>query len=126
MDDWGAREPAAPRRRLVAVGALSWVVFALAWWRVWHLHAQVGANVLEAVSGCAALVLAIDLWWVAHNRRIYRRKGPRRGLPAPVADRSRDSLGRPVVWASGALQSQVVVLSLDETGTKTVTPAVLS
>ena len=109
-------------RRLAAVGLLSWLTFGLAWLRVRELHAAVSGGVLVALVGCALVVLAIDLWWVAHNRRIYLRKGPRRGMPAPATDGSRDTLGRPVVWLPGADSAQVVVLSLDADGRKTCAP----
>ena len=116
------RDVPTAQLRLALVGVLSWLLFALAWWRVRELHAEVGEDVLAALVACALLVLAVDLWWVAHNRRIFRRKGPRRGLPAPAVDRGRDSLGRPVRWVDGAGDAQLVVLSMAADGVKTCRP----
>jgi hypothetical protein len=120
----GSATPARtrPRRAVAMVGAVSWLVFGLAWWRVGAMHAQVGNDVLLAVLVCALLVLGVDVWWVRHNRRIYVRKGPRRGLPAPHLDGSRDALGRPVEWAVGASDAQVVVLDLEADSSKTFRP----
>jgi hypothetical protein len=92
----GDRSPARLPLRVVLVGLATWALFGLAWWRVIALHAQVGPNVLMAVLASALTVLSTDLWWVRHNRRIYRDKGPRRGQPARAFDYATDGLGRPV------------------------------
>ena len=110
-------------RRLWPVGVASWLVFALAWWRVVHLDAQVRASVLAEVLACALLVLATDVWWVRHNRRIYRRKGPRRGVPARDRDYTVDVLGRPARLLPPTVRSREVVLSLTPDGTKVYRPA---
>jgi hypothetical protein len=39
---------------------------------------------------------ALTLYWVWHNRSIYRRKGPRRGVPAVDESYLRDWNGRTV------------------------------
>ena len=105
-------------RRLLPVGLVAWLVFGLAWWRVFLMHAQVGAPVVAGVLACALLVLAVNIWWVTHNRRIYRRKGPRRGIPRRGRDYSQDSLGRPVVHLATGSRPAEVALRLRADGTK--------
>lgn len=114
--------PTRPTPTVAVVGLVSWLVFGFAWWRVGELHAQVGNDVLAAVVVCAVLVLGVDVWWVRHNRRIYVRRGPRRGLPSADPDRSCDSLGRPFVWADGVVDAPVVVLDMRADGTKRLSP----
>lgn len=109
-------------RRLLPVGLVAWLVFGLAWWRVSRMHAQVGALVVGEVVACALLVLAVNIWWVTHNRRIYRRKGPRRGIPRRDRDYSQDSLGRPVVHLRPGSRPAEVVLQVRPDGTKVYLP----
>ena len=109
-------------RRLLPVGLLSWAVFALAWWRVTDLHAQVGRPVLVDIVACALLVLAVDLWWVGHNRRIYRVKGPRRGRPPGGFDYSVERLGRPAELVPAAALAREVALEVSSSGAKTYRP----
>jgi len=105
-------------RRLALVGVLAWVVFALAWWRVTQLQAQVGRPVLAALAACAVLVFSVTSWWVAHNRRIYREKGPRRGIPSGEYDYSVDRLGRGVELLPPDIRADEVVLEVTAVGTK--------
>ena len=108
--------------RLLPVGLVAWLVFGLAWWRVFRMDAQVGTPVVAEVATCALLVLAVNIWWVTHNRRIYRRKGPRRGIPRRDRDYSRDSLGRPVVHLRPGSRPAEVALHLRPDGTKVYLP----
>lgn len=85
----------AIRRGLVA--AVAWGVFAAAWVLVVR---RPGAVVLSAqlvvIPVSAVLVAVISAWWIRHNRRIYQRKGPRRGIPTFAGPVGEDRLGRPV------------------------------
>ena len=125
-DDTAPVDPVDRRpfpRRLWPVGVVSWLLFGLAWWRVVDLHAQVRGIVLVEVLAWALLVLGINVWWVGHNRRIYRRKGPRRGVPVRGRDYTVDRLGRPVRLLPSTVRPQEVVLSLTSDGTKVYRPA---
>lgn len=53
---------------------------------------------LQYVSAVSGAVLAVTLWWIHHNRRIYRRKGPRTGRPRIEPRTDEDRLGRPIRW----------------------------
>ena len=56
---------------------------------------------MAAIGGA---VLAVTLWWIRHNTRIYQRKGPRTGRPEIAPRTDADRLGRPIRWqnAGGA------------------------
>ncbi len=58
----------------------------------------------------------INLVWVGHNVRIFRRKGPRTRVPEVSQERDNDSLGRPIrLTAPGSLRRcPVVTVSADE------------
>jgi hypothetical protein len=118
-----AVDGSAQRRiRLRLVGLVSWGVFAFAWWRVFRLDAMVSVGVLLALGACAALVMITDLWWVAHNRRIYRRKGPRTGRPFLSGRLVRDRLGRPLQVDPAVRRSAEVTVSLGADGAKVYRP----
>lgn len=89
------RDDLALSRGLLA--AVAWGVFAAAWVLVVR---RPGAVVFSAqllvIPLAAVLVTVISTWWIRHNRRIYQRKGPRRGIPFPAGPLGEDRLGRPV------------------------------
>lgn len=89
------RDDLALRRGLVAV--VAWGVFAAAWVLVAR---RPGAVVFSAqllvIPVSAVMVAVISAWWIRHNRQIYHRKGPRRGIPVHVVPVAADRLGRPV------------------------------
>lgn len=109
------------RLRLVGVGA--WVVFGLAWWRVVALDAMVSSGTLLALLGAALLIVSVDLWWVTHNRNIYRRKGPRRARPVVSAPYVQDTIGRPIRIDPTARRAAEVSIAVDADGTKVYRPA---
>src|SRR5918999_1341773 len=79
---------------------------------------------IAAIAIIAIVIVSTTLGWIAHNLRIYRRKGPRRAVP-PV---QRDFLGRELNadWLAlydAALIAVVVVedrKSFEPVGTETV------
>lgn len=99
---------ASPRHRvsvlrglLHALGVIvGWLLFALFWWlvlaRPWESR-----DLWLLIVGSLVLLPIITAIWVVHNVALFRRRGPRRSVPAvdPVFDR--DSLNRPLVadWA---------------------------
>lgn len=107
-------DPIALRR--VAVGTVSWLAFAFAWWFV--LQRDPRTWVVELVVPVVSLlvVTVLTLAWVRHNLGIYERKGPRRGVPGTGAPYTHDSLGRVLVLPS--LDTARVVRVDVQSGTK--------
>jgi hypothetical protein len=103
------------------VGVGFWLVFAGLWYllvranRADLQHLEYSA---QYVAGIAGAVLAVTLWWIRHNTRIYRRKGPRTGRPELAPDTASDRLDRPVRWAleagaAGVLHSPHLIVEID-------------
>lgn len=75
--------------------ALGWIGFVWLWWlvaqRPWEVRGLVW------LIGASLVVLPlVTLYWVWHNRSIYRRKGPRRAVAAVDESYTRDWNGRAV------------------------------
>jgi hypothetical protein len=72
-----------------------WILFGLSWVKV---AVSTSADAMLAsgiVIGVAFLsVVLVTWWWIAHNLRIYRKKGPRKSVPAVRRDFTSDFLGR--------------------------------
>ncbi len=100
---------------LVALGA--WVLFFYWWDEV--LGFTRGRDVIRVLIFLGITVSAttlINLVWVGHNVRIYRRKGPRTRVPEISQERENDSLGRPIHLAApeSIRRCPVVTVSADE------------
>lgn len=96
---------------LVPWGGLAWL-----WWRL--LRADGGAGLILAgwvVAVCAAATLVVTLAWVAHNLRIARQRGQRRGLPTVELTYDHDWTGRTVQanWPDIRAASVVVIATGD-------------
>lgn len=116
MQRIGSSDALALRRGLA--GIVAWAVFAGAW--VFVLR-RPGAVLLTrellVIPASAVLVASVSALWIRHNRRIYRRKGPRRGIPADSGPPVQDRLGRPVALDLSALRGvQEVVLETTSLG----------
>lgn len=106
-------------RRGVHVCALAagWALFLLAWWHVLATQAIRPRDMLLLLAGSLLLFPALTLFWVLHNRRIYREKGARTGLRQLEPDYARDWSGRPVHANWPALRSaRAVVIDVDAAG----------
>lgn len=78
-----------------AVTLFFWCLFVYWWLRVipqTSVRDAVGALILIAFTFLATTVLT--LFWVRHNIAIFRRKGPRKGLPPVSEECGADRLGR--------------------------------
>ncbi len=100
---------------LVALGA--WALFFY-WWRE-VLGFTRGGDVIFVLVFLAIAVSAttlLNLVWVGHNVRIFRRKGPRTHVPEVSQERDTDSLGRPIRLTAPASirRCPVVTISADE------------
>jgi hypothetical protein len=104
-----------------AIGVAFWAVLILLWILLIRDHKAGGRNIVYSVQYLAMIggaVLAVTLWWIRHNTRIYQRKGPRTGRPEIPARIDEDRLGRPIRWATdggaaGALDAGHLVVDLD-------------
>jgi hypothetical protein len=61
-------------------------------------------------------VVGVTWWWIAHNLRIYRKKGPRKSVPTVQRDFAKDFLGRVLPDDLGLLERAplLVVVSRGE------------
>lgn len=77
------------------VVALGWLGFVWMWidvaQRPWEVR-----GLIWLIGGSIVLLPLVTLYWVWHNRSIYRRKGPRRGAAAVDESYLRDWNGRTV------------------------------
>lgn len=105
------RDPRRDRRHLLMAG-LAWGVGAVGW-----VVAARGSSqrhfvlALIVVAASLGLCTVVTAAWVAHNRSIHRRKGPRTGLPTARVDYATDWVGRPVTteWSLVQLAPEVVI-----------------
>jgi hypothetical protein len=85
--------PARAFQTALLTGA--WILFALAWVKVLGSTSADSMRASGIVIGVAFLsVVLVTWWWIAHNLRIYRRKGPRKSVPTVRRDFTSDFLGR--------------------------------
>ena len=103
-----------PRKLLhLIVILLGWALFVY-WWvivavRQWD-KTQIALIIFVTVIVAPVLTIA----WVAHNLSIFRRKGPRLGIPAAALGYERDWNGRTVVAEWERLrESALVVVSVE-------------
>lgn len=99
-----------------AVTLFFWCLFVYWWLRVipqTSVRDAVGAFVLIFLTILATTVLT--LFWVRHNIGIFRRKGPRKGLPPVIEERSADPLGRKLDHPGSDFlkSSRVVIVSCE-------------
>ena len=104
-----------------AIGVAFWALLVVLWILLIRDHKAGGRNIAYSVQYLAMVggaVLAVTLWWIHHNRRIYRRKGPRTGRPEMPPRTDEDRLGRPIRWqteggAAGAREVGHLLVELD-------------
>jgi hypothetical protein len=106
-----------------------WAAFGWSWVRVaGETPASTMIWSIAAIAIIAIVIVSTTLGWIAHNLRIYRRKGPRRAVPQVQREFKRDFLGRELNadWLAlydAALIAVVVVedrKSFEPVGTETV------
>ena len=114
-------QPAAPivLRHLPWLIA-GWVLFIWLWWLVVQQPWQV-LGLQRLVLWAAALFPAVTLVWIAHNRNIHRRLGPRRGLRVVPVQYPTDFNGRSIDadWPA-LLQAREVTIDIDAGGHRKV------
>jgi len=110
-------------RQLVhkAIGIFFWIVLLVLWYSL-VVEGRAGAdNVtysVQYVAVVAGAVLAVTIWWIRHNMRIYEKKGSRGHRPPQPPRTDEDRLGRPIRWqteggAAGARDVGHLLVELD-------------
>lgn len=109
-----AQGPERSARRDLAhlvILVVPWAVFAWLWWRV---ALSTTAEDLLTAAGLVLLVAVLcvpaTLLWIAHNVRIFRRKGQRTGRPAAPIAYATDWTRRAVVADWEAVRAAGVVI----------------
>jgi hypothetical protein len=104
-----------------AIGVAFWALLIFLWVKLVRDGRAGAANItysIQYLSIVAGAVLAVTIWWIRHNTRIYRRKGPRTGRPELAPRSDEDRLGRPLRWqledgVDGARHAAHLVVDLD-------------
>ena len=85
----------------IALGIVSWLLFGALWVKLF-VEDKAGPSAFRATAVQLAVVvgvvLALTIWWIRHNIRIHRRKGPRTGRPSHPPRTDVDRLGRHLRW----------------------------
>lgn len=109
-----AQGPERSARRDLAhlvILVVPWAFFGWLWWQVaLSTTAQQLLTAVALVLLAAAFCLALTLLWIAHNVRIFRRKGQRTGRPAVPIDYGTDWTRRPVVADWAAVRAARIVI----------------
>jgi hypothetical protein len=72
-----------------------WVNFVALWLRVYHITSISDAfGSFLSIAGLISAYGVLVVWWIIHNLRIYRKKGPRRGARVVPFLATHDSLHR--------------------------------
>lgn len=96
----------------LVVAVVGWLVLGVGWWFVASSRPLRSDSItaLLALALAAAVALLITEWWVGYNKGVYRRKGPRSGVPRIIYDFSKDATGVPVVADFAALKGERFVV----------------
>lgn len=93
-----------------------WLLFAWLWWLVFRRSWQ-SSGLQNLVAGAAIMLPTITLLWIAHNRNIYRRLGPRRNLRMVPMVYDADFFGRRIDADWPLLQqARMVTIVIDADG----------
>ena len=101
-----------------------WTFVGWLWWGVAQ-DTNLG-QLLWAVGlvlALGAVSLCVNFAWILHNVRIFKRKGPRRGLPASNLDYREDWTRRPVVANWPVVRTAELITILSTADAKTFVPA---
>lgn len=87
-----------------------WGLFAWGWRRVLDRTWETDALVI-LIGGSLVLLPLLTVFWIMHNKRIYRVKGPRNGVPKVDETYRQDWNGRRVEadWAQLSMADLIVV-----------------
>jgi uncharacterized membrane protein YbhN (UPF0104 family) len=100
---------------------LLWILFGYYWYVVGQR--SINPATIDAVLGLGSLVaigVILTMVWVAHNLRLSRKFGRRKGFAAPAETFDKDYLARPLVHppVHELRTAKIVTVSLDDEGRK--------
>ena len=105
---------------------LTWILFFY-WWKkvIPQIGPEDAKTAFLAISLTVLVTSVLTLLWVRHNIAIFRRKGPRKGLPPVSEERSVDHLGRRLdrPAADFLKGARIVTVSLEGGGKRFEIPA---
>ncbi|HPF70840.1 MAG TPA: hypothetical protein PLQ13_09235 [Candidatus Krumholzibacteria bacterium] len=107
------------------VSLLMWCLFGYYWWVVGQRRINPSTIDALAILGVFAVVgFVLTVAWVAHNLRLARKFGRRKGFPAPPESFTTDHLQRPLVspGIEALRAARLVTISLDAEGRKIYEP----
>lgn len=98
----------------IVVLVAGWGLFAWGWRKVLASTWDTDALVL-LIIGSLLLLPTLTIFWILHNKRIYRIKGPRSGVPSVDFTYAQDWNGRQVVgdWQQLA-GADLIVIDVDD------------
>ena len=111
-DGESKRDPLRIRRSLAALFA--WILFGFAWWLVLLQGIKAWEHELLLLPLLIVVTVFMTWIWKEHNRAIYRRRGPRKGLPLGNYSWVSDSLGRAISIDKQVLSAQEVTICLSQ------------
>lgn len=105
-------------------GLVGWALFGAGWGRVLGRGVPAEMPVRDGllIVGLLAVIAAVTTGWIRHNRAIYRRKGPRRAIPASPGHPTHDRLGRTLVADHAAVRAAREVVVVPGDAEKTYEP----
>ena len=105
---------------LVVIG---WFLFLWAWVSVMRYTAPETVAVTTILLAAFAVVVeAINLLWIRHNMKIYKKKGPRENVPQVRYEFRRDFSDRRLAADWQSLQGEALIIVSFDDGQKTFTP----
>lgn len=116
-----AESEARPARRLLhhLMALAGWTLFVYWWWVVFQRVSETEIRfTLVFIALALVLVVVLTVFWVVHNRAIWKRKGPRLKPIENPGFVKRDSLGRRVRFAEARpklVESSLVRVDVEET-----------
>ena len=104
---------------------LLWMLFGYYWYVVGQRSINPATiNAVLALGSAVAVGVILTLIWVAHNLRLARKFGRRKGFDAPPETFETDCLQRPLVHppVHELRRAKIVNVSLDAEGRKVYSP----
>jgi len=89
-----------------------WLLFFGFWWHVLTTQSISHREIVMLIAGSLILFPLLTLYWVLHNRAIYKAKGPRRQVRVVEEQYSRDWEGRSMVGEWSVLRNARTILVL--------------
>ena len=92
-----------------AILSLLWLSFVLLWLRVYRITGT--QELTDSIGYLLSIIFVYALavgWWIYHNVRIHRKKGPRLHIREVQFQATRDSLKRPILCEANLKHDQQI------------------